>query len=319
MECCLEDISLCRTKSLIFDRYHDKALLRQVVAAHSAEEGFNSMLSSLSRLPSELLIRVFESVNDFPTVLSLARTSARLQEVWKTNTASISDAILPRVIPFLAQAQKLIDSTMTHVINHLSQRKTYEEIILRIKLLFDNKALAACNLANYNQLVKHKVCVDIHSVYVRAFYQAMTLRSMTKSLSEPDSIAEFPHQYLSSLSMLEFKQLKEVMWYYKETAGAYQQFYVPLFYSQRYDQQILDHWSATFSEITYLSVHLNKVPGVWNKIYSNGHPGRHENLSWLRPESCRKNCEEASKLQLRELLALLKGINYDGSARYKIY
>jgi len=54
--------------------------------------------NTLSTIPTELLIHIFKSADDFSTVSALSRACRNFHEVWQTYNSSICDAVLPRAI-----------------------------------------------------------------------------------------------------------------------------------------------------------------------------------------------------------------------------
>ena len=65
---------------------------------------------SLSNIPPEIQITVFQSLANLSDGASLARTSRTFNEIWRLNTASICDAMLPRIIDCLDDAANLIEA-----------------------------------------------------------------------------------------------------------------------------------------------------------------------------------------------------------------
>ena len=64
--------------------------------------------SALEQLPSELIVQVFKSIDDFSTLSSLICTSPTFYAVWQLNTSSISVAILPKTIDCFDDARELV-------------------------------------------------------------------------------------------------------------------------------------------------------------------------------------------------------------------
>ena len=64
--------------------------------------------SLLDQLPSEIIIQIFKSIDDFSTLVSLICTSPTLYAVWQLNMSSICTAVLPKTIDCFDDAQELV-------------------------------------------------------------------------------------------------------------------------------------------------------------------------------------------------------------------
>ena len=63
---------------------------------------------SLSRLPHELVLDIFEYLPERRDVAALNSISVRFYQVWRSNAAAISDVILSRTIDCYASAKELV-------------------------------------------------------------------------------------------------------------------------------------------------------------------------------------------------------------------
>lgn len=66
--------------------------------------------STLSALPTELFVQIFESANDFTSAASLNETSVQFSSIYKGNLSSICSAIEPRLVECFDQARELHDA-----------------------------------------------------------------------------------------------------------------------------------------------------------------------------------------------------------------
>lgn len=60
--------------------------------------------NSLSEIPNEIIVKIFQSMARFATATALSRTSRGLLLVWEANTTVICSAILTRIVPCHDQA-----------------------------------------------------------------------------------------------------------------------------------------------------------------------------------------------------------------------
>lgn len=65
-------------------------------------------MAKLIDLPTELLVQVFESLEDFQSVNSLALTSQLLRNIWTSSTTRIFNAVLPQIIEHYDLASELM-------------------------------------------------------------------------------------------------------------------------------------------------------------------------------------------------------------------
>ena len=65
---------------------------------------------SLSCLPNELLVPIFQSVDSISDAAALGRTSRRFHDVYQYNLSSICDVVLPRTIEVYDQAAQLLEA-----------------------------------------------------------------------------------------------------------------------------------------------------------------------------------------------------------------
>ena len=63
--------------------------------------------SGLDHLPSEIIIQVFKSIDNFHTIVSLVCTSRTFHAIWQRDTSSICNAVLPMTIDCFADAKEL--------------------------------------------------------------------------------------------------------------------------------------------------------------------------------------------------------------------
>lgn len=64
--------------------------------------------TSLSDFPAELILNIYESFDDHHAITALNLTSRKFYEIWRLNTATIAEIVLPRVIDCFDMAQELL-------------------------------------------------------------------------------------------------------------------------------------------------------------------------------------------------------------------
>lgn len=114
---------------------------------------------ALSQLPSELLIQIFESLEDFSTVSALGRTSCRLHSIWQANSASICPRILTNFIECPEEANTLFD-----VQQSLSSPKVRvvgnQAVLDRTKAMISNARMARDILKSFENATSSSVVSD---------------------------------------------------------------------------------------------------------------------------------------------------------------
>ncbi len=169
---------------------------------------------ALSQLPSELLIQILESLEDFSTVSALGRTSCRLHSIWQANSASICPRILTNVIECPEEANTLFD-----VQQSLSSPKVRivgnQAVLDRTKAMISNARMARDILKSfetqqaprlYLMLGRASLTLTERTDFLRAFYRAFTARIYfycRPDISLVNVCAEW--------HVLDFRQLNEVL------------------------------------------------------------------------------------------------------------
>ncbi len=78
-------------------------------------------IASLSELAPELLLHLFKSLDSHGTIVSLNSASTKFYRIWRLNTLSISNAVLPRSIACFEEAQTLLKVQYPSVIEETGQ------------------------------------------------------------------------------------------------------------------------------------------------------------------------------------------------------
>lgn len=108
----------------------------------------------LSKLPIELIVQIFESVDKISSAAALSHTSRDLHSIWRSHLASICDAVLPRTIECYDEAYLLLEAreNSTLVASQLSDEGKAKAAIVRAKVLFTNVDLAGTTLKDFEEL-----------------------------------------------------------------------------------------------------------------------------------------------------------------------
>lgn len=94
---------------------------------------------SLSDLPPEVIIGIFSCLKDHRAITALNLTSRKFYEIWKLNTATITNAVLPRAIDCFDLAQELL--AVQGRLPNSGQAETREAVLKRSKHLLLNAAV----------------------------------------------------------------------------------------------------------------------------------------------------------------------------------
>ena len=170
-------------------------------------------------LPPELILNIFRSLDNFRSVNALVRTSRIFYHTWLSNPASISDAVLPRVVYFFEQASKLV-----HIQERLLVSNTFQEntprnaVILRTKrfLINERNVSTTCDWLNEDMFVTFREEAQLFFSHrhpphftvterlrvAHACYQIWIIASLQD--------AHFPDGYQAQLSILENMNLREL-------------------------------------------------------------------------------------------------------------
>lgn len=109
--------------------------------------------SPLTRLPPEVILRIFHDADDFMTVNALVRTSSIFHSIWLMNANSIARTILPRSIECydeahdLVQAQTCAQSTTN---THEDRNRSHREIIIVLVRQYLTNARLVCSFYESN-------------------------------------------------------------------------------------------------------------------------------------------------------------------------
>lgn len=174
---------------------------------------------TIINLPPELILNIFQSLDNFASVIALVRTSRIFYHTWLSNPASISDAILPRVIHFFEQASQLVHIQEKLLVSNTFQENTPRNaVILRTKRFLSNErdVSTACDWLNEDMFLTFReeaqeffshrhpphltVTERLRVAYV--CYQIWIIASLQD--------ARFPDGYQAQLSILENMNRREL-------------------------------------------------------------------------------------------------------------
>ncbi len=155
----------------------------------------------LTDLAPELIIQILKSSDSFADLTSLSSTSRKMFIIWKTNIDGICEAILPRTVPYYAQARELIEAQEKAEGDEHSVFG-YQSAVDRAKWMFEDADTAAKVLDHFEQWVCGKLSWAEQQDFIRAYYRATTLAILGE---EPLSC-----QLLLSWTTLDFGQVKDV-------------------------------------------------------------------------------------------------------------
>lgn len=167
--------------------------------------------ASLSQLPLELLILVFQSLSDFSAVSALSRTSRQIYNVWQTNTDPICETLLARTTVCLEQARGLVN---------VQPRVSFSESPLgdslttleHTKQVVVNARMAHKVLEEHQKVViqatrgKSGMTQKGRTAFIQAFYRAFTARILIHCRPYICLI-----DFCAGWHILDFKQVIEVV------------------------------------------------------------------------------------------------------------
>ena len=67
-----------------------------------------SQTDILTKMPSDIILLIFESLHSFPDLNALIRTSSRLEQIWSQNVSSIVNALMPTISDYMPLAEDLL-------------------------------------------------------------------------------------------------------------------------------------------------------------------------------------------------------------------
>jgi len=179
---------------------------------------------SLSILPGELVVIVFQQLDSSATLLALARTSSHFWSIWESEYFYITQALFPRLIICFDDAEQLADAQQ----RRLTCLNLPQEIALdRVKRIFLNARSVQVMCDHFTSSVMTKGFVsekkvpyltsDERTRFTHAFYNVWTLVCISKSSKTREESRDF----LATKDLREMYRLGEIgLWLRK------------LFYSQ---------------------------------------------------------------------------------------
>ena len=167
--------------------------------------------TSLSDLPTELIVQVFYSVVGFSTAATLSSLSHRLFSIWKRISTSLCTILLSRVIDCFNQARILVEAQWRYAQDQNSFDAN-EAAIERTKLFFANEDIACNALRRYEYPLFDEEILDGRDMtvaertsFVKAWYRTIAMVTLGSDF-EP-----LPYQILVSMDLLQFLQLMEAI------------------------------------------------------------------------------------------------------------
>lgn len=169
------------------------------------------MLStSLSDLPTELIVQIFRSVDGFSTATALGSVSHQLLSIWKYFLPSISKTLLSRAIDCFDQAKDLVEA-QSRVAENKKPSDPTEVAIGRAKLFFANATTARFAYYSYKHwafcrrlLDSHKITTAERTSFFKAWYRAITIATIGNDFQP------LLYKVLTSMDLLQFLQMIEV-------------------------------------------------------------------------------------------------------------
>ncbi|KAL8697148.1 MAG: hypothetical protein Q9201_007283 [Fulgogasparrea decipioides] len=146
-------------------------------------------MASLTNLPPEIILKIFQHAENFATVNTLVRTSSIFHCVWLMNANSIAVAVLPKTIECyeeardLAEAQKQVEAPQEASIKRKSHR---EEVIVLVKRYLINSDLVTgfyeSNVLPNNRSSEHtKPPLLERKRFLRTLYRLKTVAAVRES------------------------------------------------------------------------------------------------------------------------------------------
>lgn len=117
---------------------------------------------SLSGLPTELVLHIFNNLDHISSAAALSQTSRHVHEIWRYNLDSILDAVLPRVIEYYDQVHQVLETTVepTIIADQASVEDKFTAAISRAKTLFKTADTGYQDLKSYELELEKLARVD---------------------------------------------------------------------------------------------------------------------------------------------------------------
>lgn len=285
---------------------------------------------SLSDLSNELIVRVFECVDNISSAAALSHTSHHLHTIWRYHLASICDVVLPRTIECYNQARQLLDARAKSslVDRQSSVEDKAKAAIIRAKVLLSNADYACLALSYFEAgiFAQRKrnlwlcACTGIlrdqrgnrtlepfsRIRFLQGYYRAMS----TVYLSG-ESKSKLRYKTLASMHLLDYFRTREIMeWISYEYCEAF----IPDEDTivARYDfgpsnsgkAGDFEHFSKNHHFLDILGVDLVKVSGVERPMDEFGVRGPTYELI-LHDDCLKGKTDRAKGVELADLLPLL--------------
>ena len=117
--------------------------------------------SSLSDFPSEMILGIYECLDDHHAVTALNLTSRKFYDVWRLHTAIITKAVLPHVIDCFDLAQELV---VIQVESSAGQAEAREAVLQRSKCLLANAATVLRDHSSF-RITLYDSCKMVETAY----------------------------------------------------------------------------------------------------------------------------------------------------------
>ena len=180
-----------------------------------------SQASSLPGLAPELKIQIFKSMDSFGSVAVLSSTSRAFHDIWMSDTKSICDAVLQRIIECPIEiAAALVDAQESsqlavHVPNLDTRQKdhsAHQSVIERTQRMLVN-ADTTLSIFKYFDYIMSFFSMfnpqEVLSTDQRHFFQAYH-GAMTMVLCSHEGV---PKSLIASWDMLKFQRVREVLFF----------------------------------------------------------------------------------------------------------
>ena len=239
--------------------------------------------TSLSMFPTELIIEIYTSADNFATVTALSSTSSRFRLVWRTYAKLICSVILARAVTCYEQAHEYVKAQSLDAASSERNADAGQPAIRDAQQCCENAKIACLALRHYETQVMECDPYDTASpigfteaqqtCFLQAWYRIHTLASLIGDL--------LSYSMLIALDLLQFEQMMEVFcwlmyWcpdkHRSELHISYQ--HDCIFSRHRFRRQpkssiFPGDWYELWVRLTYLAHDLHRTP-LDNRSFKGG-------------------------------------------------
>lgn len=152
-------------------------------------------IASLSALATDIVLHIFKSLDSHRTIVSLNSTSTRFYDIWRLNTLSISNAVLPRSIDCFEEAQELLKVQSSSIIKDADQ-SPYQVSLQHNRRLLSNASVVAKVKSGLGLLSKNEWLIERYGQQgpARLYYCLWTATALSDN-------TERQHAYMDTLQL----------------------------------------------------------------------------------------------------------------------